>query len=49
MEYFPIAVSVLGGGLAFRRLWRRDRPWKDVGHFAGLLSTSAVVRVPSVQ
>lgn len=38
-----IAVAALGGGLAFLRMWRRDRPWKGIGHFTGLLSISAVV------
>lgn len=43
MGYFLIAVAALGGGLAFLRMWRRDRPWKGIGHFTGLLSISAVV------
>ena len=45
VECFLIAVAVLGGGLAFRRMWRRDRPWRGVGHFTGLLSISAVVAI----
>lgn len=43
MGYFLFAVAALGGGLAFLRMWRRDRPWKGIGHFTGLLSVSAVV------
>ena len=45
MGYFLIAVAVLGGGLAFLRMWRRDRPWKGFGHFTGLLSVSVVVAI----
>ncbi len=43
MGYFLVALAALGGGLAFLRMWRRDRPWKGVGHFTGLISISVVV------
>ncbi len=42
---YLVAVAALGGGLALLRMWRRDRPWKGIGHFTGLISISVVVAI----
>ncbi|MCI2421890.1 hypothetical protein MOQ72_31085 [Saccharopolyspora sp. K220] len=45
MIWIQFAVALLCGGLSLHWLWRRDRPWRGIWHFSGLVSTSAMVAV----